>query len=54
MDGETAEAPVATGDRVPICADYDDDCAYVKCKLTCYLYDPAKGRCPYLSGENHG
>lgn len=42
---ETLDAP----DRVPVCSDYDNDCAKVPSKINCFLYDPAKGRCPYLS-----
>ena len=37
-----------SGDR---CKDFDDDCADVVCKLTCWLYDPGQGLCPYLTGE---
>ena len=31
------------------CADYDDECPDVECKLTCWLYDPCRGLCPFLS-----
>lgn len=30
------------------CADYDDDCADIPCKVHCWLYDPERGICPYL------
>ena len=33
---------------VPNCRDYDDDCAEIQDKVHCWLYDPAKGACPYL------
>lgn len=33
------------------CADLDDDCRLVRDKLGCWLYDPARGLCPYLSAE---
>jgi len=36
------------GNNVPRCSDYDDDCFDVECYLNCYLYDPAKGYCPFL------
>lgn len=32
----------------PVCADFDEDCADVPDKVHCFLYDPAKGACPYL------
>jgi hypothetical protein len=38
--------------RPPVCADLDDDCAEVPDKVHCWLYDPAKGRCPFLSAED--
>jgi len=33
----------------PLCADLDEDCDEVDNKLRCWLYDPIKGRCPFLS-----
>jgi hypothetical protein len=39
-------------DRPPVCADLDDDCHDVPDKVFCWLYDPAKGRCPFLSAED--
>lgn len=35
--------------RPPVCSDFDDDCDSIVDKVHCWLYDPAKGRCPYLS-----
>lgn len=32
----------------PNCSDLDDDCASITDKVHCYLYDPAKGFCPFL------
>lgn len=37
--------------RPPICRDHDEDCEDIADKVHCYLYDPAKGRCPYLTQE---
>lgn len=34
--------------NVPLCADLDEDCDDLD-HLNCFLYDPGKGRCPYLS-----
>lgn len=34
--------------ETPICADLDGDCEDLD-HLHCWLYDPIKGRCPYLS-----
>lgn len=31
------------------CSDLDDECPDVKCKLSCWLYEPARGLCPFLS-----
>lgn len=30
------------------CADHDEDCDDLPDKIGCWLYDPAKGMCPYL------
>lgn len=30
------------------CRDFDEDCADIGCKLTCWLHDPEQGWCPYL------
>ena len=35
--------------KPPRCKDFDADCDDVSDKLHCWLYDPAKGFCPYLS-----
>ena len=55
LDQETLEAiREAKSDDpggVPVCRDFDEDCAGLN-YLKCYLYDPAKGRCPFLSGQN--
>lgn len=32
----------------PRCADFDEDCEPIEDKLNCWLYDPAKGYCPFL------
>ena len=40
---------IATQVRPPVCSDLDDDCDSIANKVRCWLYDPAKGRCPYLS-----
>lgn len=35
----------------PRCTDYDEDCAEVENKAHCWLHDPAKGFCPYLTPD---
>lgn len=42
-------------DEPPRCADYDEDCADIgkdgrgfDSHLTCHLYDPQRGYCPFL------
>jgi len=35
--------------RVPVCRDHDEDCDDIADKVSCWLYDPCKGRCPFLS-----
>lgn len=35
--------------KTPRCADFDEDCDDIPNKVMCYLYDPFKGYCPYLS-----
>jgi len=37
--------------RPPVCSDFDEDCDDIQDKVHCWLYDPAKGRCPFLSKE---
>jgi len=37
-----------------VCSDYDSDCESIKAEgycLECWLYDPAKGMCPYLRSQ---
>jgi hypothetical protein len=43
---EQTEKQKANLEDMPICADHDEDCIGVKCKTTCWLYQPEKGRCP--------
>jgi hypothetical protein len=38
---EFAEVPT-------LCSDRDSDCRHITDKLGCYVFDPQKGRCPYL------
>lgn len=33
---------------VPTCRDFDEDCDGIEDKVHYYLYDPAKGACPFL------
>jgi hypothetical protein len=33
------------------CRDFDEDCDDIPDKVKCYLYDPAKGMCPYLRAQ---
>ena len=30
------------------CSDYDSECIEVSCKLSCWLYAPELGVCPFL------
>jgi len=53
MDKIAEIAEAKTG-AVPTCRDYDEDCQDVKDKIHCYLYDPAKGMCPYLRKHLNG
>lgn len=48
-DTVTAPAPTLS-DPDDICRDFDDDCEFVVCKLTCWLHAPEEGICPYLLG----
>lgn len=34
------------------CADYDGDCYGIEDKVHCYLYDPTRGMCPFLSSHS--
>lgn len=45
------ESAPRDGTRTPNsrCADYDDDCPEVGCKLACWLHAPERGICPFLS-----
>jgi len=36
------------------CDDYDEDCAEIRCKLTCWMHDPSTGYCPYLLEQAGG
>lgn len=36
------------------CRDFDEDCDTIADKVKCYLYDPAKGMCPYLRAKTDG
>ena len=36
---------------VIICSDYDDECQDIECHVTCWLYDPVKGMCPFLRAK---
>jgi hypothetical protein len=38
---------------IPSCRDFDEDCEDIPDKVHCYLYDPAKGMCPYLKEQHH-
>lgn len=46
---ETIEA-----NKPPRCSDFDEDCEGIEDKLKCYLYDPYKGYCPFLSKGSEG
>ena len=35
-----------------ICADHDEECPDVVDKVHCWLYDPARGACPFLRSES--
>lgn len=43
-----ADSTMGEMEPVRICADYDEDCPDVRCKVSCWLYDPQRGMCPYL------
>lgn len=41
----------ATGpSREPVCKDFDQDCFGLD-HVHCWLYDPSKGRCPFLTQQ---
>lgn len=48
-------AAIAKDGITPTCDDFAEDCDEIKDKVHCWLYDPAKGMCPYLrsSGCDH-
>ncbi len=48
-DKQMDDCEVKLPARPPVCSDFDDDCDIIADKVHCWLYDPAKGRCPYLS-----
>ena len=33
------------------CSNFDNDCWGIECKLSCWLYAPECGVCPFLTGE---
>lgn len=43
-----ASAESGAGAYIPLCADFDAECIEVRCKVTCWLHAPERGRCPYL------
>lgn len=55
MTPTTTRALLDAGKKVipimPICSDHDDECPDVPNKVRCWLYDPARGMCPFLRGE---
>lgn len=52
MTTEDIQTPTHRGqehrDPIPIGSDFDGECRDVVCKADCWLYQPEKGRCPYL------
>ncbi len=56
-DTQATVIPIKPADT-PMCADHDDECPNVRNKTVCWLYEPARGYCPYLidaasaAGEN--
>lgn len=57
MTDQTKELLPRMAEKLPIvvkvCADLDDECPDVRCKLTCYLYQPERGICPFIAGEKN-
>lgn len=45
----TQTAPSDDVGELPRCADYDEDCPSIENKVHCWLYDPARGFCPWLA-----
>lgn len=35
------------------CADFDEDCRDIACKVGCWLYAPEEGWCPFLYGRGN-
>jgi hypothetical protein len=53
MTIETAEHPIKLMRHdESTCTDHDEDCEEVGCKVTCWLYDPQRGMCPYLRASS--
>lgn len=50
-DTDTGRISYIEDDEVQICRDFDEDCADLD-HLHCFLYDPAKGKCPFLCKWN--
>ena len=56
---EVGSACAAVGSNPPsplqkrtTCADYDEDCYGIEDKAHCYMYDPTRGMCPFLSSHS--
>lgn len=45
---ETAEECTEL-EKIPVCADLDEDCDDIEDHLNCWLYDIGRGRCPWCS-----
>ncbi len=52
-DQDLVERPaeICRSRRLPVCSDRDEDCDDIEDKVSCWLYDPCKGRCPFLSSD---
>lgn len=48
---ETLDPPVPTAGCDHRCTDYDEACVDVPDKLACWMFEPARGICPFLSGQ---
>jgi len=35
------------------CKDFDSECVDVRCKTTCWLYQPERGYCPFLIEQSN-
>lgn len=52
-DRPVADSPYAgRRKRRTRCKDFDEDCYGIEDKVHCYLYDPTKGMCPFLSSHS--